>query len=213
VVHELNNPLTAVNMYSDVLVEKLQNAGHDAADLEKLRAIREGGQRIQRLARDLVTYAKPSGARTEPIDLASVLEEAARLAKPSLKDVSAVLVKRFAPAPQVEGNRSSLVHVFVNLMRNAAQAVAEGGRVSLAIDADGEVVKVAVQDDGSGMPPEVAGRAFEPFFTTRPGVGIGLGLPIVQGIVERHGGKVALESAEGRGTTVTVTFPVRPSAG
>jgi two-component system, NtrC family, sensor kinase len=211
VVHELNNPLTAVNMYSDVLVEKLQNAGHDAADLEKLRAIREGGQRIQRLARDLVTYAKPSGARTEPVDLASVLEEAARLAKPSLKDVSAVLVKRFAPAPQVEGNRSSLVHVFVNLMRNAAQAVAEGGRVTLAIDADGEAVKVAVQDDGNGMPPEVASRAFEPFFTTRPGVGIGLGLPIVQGIVERHGGKVALESAEGHGTTVTVTLPVRPA--
>ena len=210
VVHELNNPLTAVNMYSDVLVEKLQNAGHDAADVEKLRAIREGGQRIQRLARDLVTYAKPSGARTEPVDLASVLEEAARLAKPALKDVSAVLVKRFAPAPQVDGNRPSLVHVFVNLMRNAAQAVGEGGRVSLALEADGEAaVKVAVQDDGSGMPPEVAARAFEPFFTTRPGVGIGLGLPIVQGIVERHGGSVALDSAEGRGTTVTVTLPVR----
>jgi PAS domain S-box-containing protein len=208
VVHELNNPLTAVNMYSDVLLEKLQAAGHDPADLEKLRAIREGGQRIQRLGRDLVTYAKPAGARTEPVDLASVLDEAARVAKPSLKDVGAVLVKRFAPAPPVEGNRSSLVHVFVNLLRNAAQAVAHGGRVSLTLEPDGEAVKVSVEDDGSGMPPDVAARAFEPFFTTRPGVGIGLGLPIVQGIIERHHGKVALESVEGRGTTVMVSVPV-----
>ena len=82
VVHELNNPLTAVNMYSDVLHEKLSHAGHDPADLEKLRAILEGGQRIQRLARDLVAYARPAGARTEPVDLAGVVEEAVRLAKP-----------------------------------------------------------------------------------------------------------------------------------
>ena len=108
----------------------------------------------------------------------------------------------------MEGNRSSLVQVFVNLVANAAQAVADGGRVSLALEPDGEAVKVSVADDGSGMPPDVAARAFEPFFTTRPGVGIGLGLPIVQGIVERHGGKVALESVEGRGTTVTVSVPV-----
>ncbi|WP_242341068.1 MULTISPECIES: ATP-binding protein [unclassified Anaeromyxobacter] len=209
VVHELNNPLTAVNMYSDVLVEKLQNAGHDPADVEKLRAIREGGQRIQRLARDLVAYAKPSGARAELVDLASVLDEAARLAKPALKEMSAVLEQRLVPVPPVEGNRPSLVHVFVNLVRNAAQAVGEGGRVSLALEQDGETVKVAVQDDGAGMPPEIAARAFEPFFTTRPGVGIGLGLPIVQGILERHGGRIALDTAEGRGTTVTVTLPVR----
>jgi two-component system NtrC family sensor kinase len=210
VVHELNNPLTAVNMYSDVLVEKLQSAGHDPADVEKLRAIREGGQRIQRLARDLVTYAKPSGARTEPLELASVLEEAARLSKPALKEPSAVLERRFAPSPHVEGNRPSLVHVFVNLLRNAAQAVGEGGRVALVLEQEGDAVKVEVRDDGSGMPAQVAARAFEPFFTTRPGVGIGLGLPIVQGIVERHGGTVSLESAEGRGTTVTVRLPIRP---
>ena len=109
-----------------------------------------------------------------------------------------MLVKRFAPAPPVEGNRSSLVHVFVNLLRNAAQAVAHGGCVSLALEPDGEAVKVSVEDDGSGMPPDVAARAFEPFFTTRPGVGIGLGLPIVQGIIERHHGKVALEGVEAR---------------
>jgi PAS domain S-box-containing protein len=209
VVHELNNPLTAVNMYSEFLVERLTHAGHDAADLEKLRAIREGGLRIQRLARDLVAYARPAGARFEPVDLAGVLEEAARLAKPALKEADTALEQLFDEVPQVEGSRPALVQVFVNLVTNAAQAIPPGRRVTLRIAAAEGAVRAAVEDEGAGMDEETARRAFEPFFTTRPGVGIGLGLPIVQGIVERHGGTVALETAPGRGTTVTVTLPAR----
>jgi len=213
VVHELNNPLTAVNMYSDALVEKLAAAGHDPSDVDKLRAIREGGQRIQRLARDLVTYAKPTGGRTEPVELAGVLEEAARLAKPALKESSAMVERDVGEVPPVEGNRPSLVQVFVNLIRNAAQAVPAGGRVKLSLErVGGEKVRVVVADDGAGMAPDAAAHAFEPFYTTRPGVGIGLGLPIVQGIVERHGGTVVLETVPGKGTTVTVTLPVKRDA-
>lgn len=208
VVHELNNPLTAVNMYSDVLVEKLTHAGHDPGDVEKVRAIHEAGRRIQRLARDLVAYARPAGARTEPVDLAEVIEEGLRLAKPALKEHAAVVEQRLAAAPPVEGSRASLVQVVVNLVRNAAQAVRDGGRVGVTLAADGGTVRLTVADDGAGMEPEVAARAFEPFFTTRGGQGIGLGLPIVQGIVERHGGAVALVSTPGQGTQVTVSLPV-----
>jgi PAS domain S-box-containing protein len=209
VVHELNNPLTAVNMYSDALVEKLTHAGHDPADLEKLRAIQESGQRIQRLARDLVAYARPAGARLEAVDLAGVIEEAARLAKPALKERSAFLEKHVVPAPPVEGSRASLVQVVVNLVTNAARAVPEGGHVTVFLAAEGRSVRLTVEDDGPGMPVEVAARAFEPFFTTRPAQGIGLGLPIVQGIVERHGGAVALDTGPGKGTRVSVTLPVK----
>jgi signal transduction histidine kinase len=99
--------------------------------------------------------------------------------------------------------------VVVNLVTNAAQAVAEGGRVAVSLAAEGGSVRLTVEDDGAGMPPDVAARAFEPFFTTRPARGIGLGLPIVQGIVERHGGTVALDTAPGKGTRVSVTFPVK----
>jgi PAS domain S-box-containing protein len=210
VVHELNNPLTAVNMYSDVLVEKLAAAGHDPGDVEKLRAIREAGLRIQRLARDLVSYARPAGARTEPVELAGVLEEAARLAKPALKEKAAVLERELLDVPHIEGSRPALVQVFVNLVTNAARALKQGGHVRLGLGSGGDgEVRVTVEDDGMGMEPEVARRAFEPFFTTRPGAGIGLGLPIVRGIVERHGGRVALETEQGKGTRVTVTLPVK----
>ncbi len=210
VVHELNNPLTAVNMYSDVLVEKLTGAAHDPGDLEKLRAIKEAGQRIQRLARDLVSYARPAGARTEPVELAGVLEEAARLAKPALKEAAAVLERELREVPHIEGSRPALVQVFVNLVTNAARSLKQGGHVKLGLRAGtGGEVEVTVEDDGAGMEPEIARRAFEPFFTTRPGSGIGLGLPIVRGIVERHGGRVSLDTAPGRGTCVTVSLPVK----
>ncbi len=213
VVHELNNPLTAVNMYSDVLVEKLTASGHDPSDVEKLRAIKESGLRIQRLARDLVAFAKPTGMRSEPVEISAAVDEAERLAKPLLKDTGAVVEKTIGEVPPVEGTRASLVQVLLNLLRNAAQAVPEGGRVRVGVDRDGDAVRVVVEDDGPGMPPEVAARAFEPFFTTRPGVGIGLGLPIVQGIVERLGGRILLESAPGRGTKVSVTLPTKQRYG
>ncbi|HET7825527.1 MAG TPA: ATP-binding protein [Anaeromyxobacter sp.] len=210
VVHELNNPLTAVNMYSDALLEKLAATGHDAVDLEKLRGIKEAGQRIQRLARDLVAYARPAGARTEPVELAGVLDEAARLAKPTLKAAAAVLERELREVPLIEGSRPALVQVFVNLVTNAARALRPGGRVKLRLApaGDGEV-RIDVEDDGVGMDAEVERRAFEPFFTTRPSAGIGLGLPIVRGIVDRHGGRVELETAPGKGTRVTVTLPVK----
>jgi two-component system NtrC family sensor kinase len=208
VVHELNNPLTAVNMYSDSLVEKLSLAGHDPGDLEKLRAIHEAGQRIQRLARDLVAYAKPAGARTEPVDLPDVVEEAARLAKTALKERRARLDKQVDPVPPVDGSRASLVQVVVNLVTNAAQAVEDGGRVKVSLGPDADGVRLTVEDDGPGMAPEIAARAFEPFFTTRPAQ-VGLGLAIVQGIVERHGGTVSVDTSSGRGTRVSVRLPVR----
>ena len=212
VVHELNNPLTAVNMYSETLAEKLAQAGHDPGDVEKLRAILEAGRRIQRLARDLVAYAKPQAARTEPVDLAAAVEEAIRLAKPRLKDRSANVERRLDPCAPVEGNRSSLVQVILNLVTNAAYALAQGGRVAVSLTPDGDDVRLVVEDDGAGMTADVAARAFEPFFTTRGGEGIGLGLPIVRGIVERHGGTVSLETAPGAGTKVTVRLPAASRA-
>jgi PAS domain S-box-containing protein len=208
VVHELNNPLTAVNMYSDVLVEKLTHAGHDPSDIEKIRAIHEAGMRIQRLARDLVAYARPAGARTEPVDLADVVEEAIRLARSSLKEHAGTVEKQLAPSPPVEGSRASLVQVVVNLVRNAAQAIGDGGHVRISLAPEDGVVKLVIADDGAGMEPEVEARAFEPFFTTRGGQGIGLGLPIVLGIVQRHGGAVGVDTAPGKGTRVTVSLPV-----
>ena len=213
IVHELNNPLVAVTMYADALQEKWARIPAAASDLEKIRAIREAGQRIHKLTRDLTAYARGNDARPEPVDVAALLEQAATMCKGGFKKSGAELEQAFAEVPAVEGSRAALVQAFVNLISNAVQAIEQpGGKVRLAVAEAGGRVIVTVADDGVGMPAAVAARAFEPFFTTRGGRGIGLGLATARGIVERHGGSVAITSEPGRGTTVTVSLPARPAA-
>ncbi len=210
IVHELNNPLVAVVTYSDHLLERRRGRELDPGDAEKLRRIRDAGERIQRLARDLTTYARPSADNPEPLDLAVLLDQAARMCDPALREARARILQEFAPAPLVTGGRAGLLQVFVNLITNAAQALpAEGGTVRLVLEDGGDELVARVQDDGKGMPPEVQARVFEPFYSTKEGGrGVGLGLSIVHGIVARHGGSIQVESEPGRGTTFSVRLPL-----
>jgi signal transduction histidine kinase len=210
IVHEVNNPLVAITMYSESLCAKWANGG-DRDDLEKVQAIRDAGLRIQRLTRDLAAYARPSSARPAALDLGPLLDQAALICKPALKEADALLQRDLQEVPQVNGSRAALTQVFVNLLSNAAQAIGKGGTIRLELRAAGDQVQVTVADDGEGMTEEVRSQAFHPFFTTRPGRGVGLGLPIVKEIVDRHGGSVALQSAPGQGTRVTVSLPAQLS--
>jgi len=211
IVHELNNPLVAIVTYSDSLLGRYGAGGLEPADLEKLRRIQDAGERIQRFSRDLIAYARPATDKTESVDMGALLEQAARMCDPVLKEARARVRLEIQPAPRIQGARASLLQVFVNLVTNAAQAMkAEGGTVTLALRPRGERVVAIVADDGAGMSEEVRSRAFEPFFTTKQGGrGAGLGLSIVQGIVARHGGTIELRSALGEGTTFVVTLPLR----
>ena len=210
IVHEINNPLTTITAYSDNLIERLSRAEHDPGDLEKLRRISDAGQRILRFSRDLSAYARPSDAKTESVDLAAILDQAAQMCEPVLRASGAKLERGFQPVPAIAGNKGSLLQVFVNLITNAAQALRGSGTVRLELEKSGGSVVARVRDDGCGMPEEVKARAFEPFFTTKPdGRGSGLGLSIVQGIVGRHAGEISVESQDGVGTTFTVSLPRR----
>ncbi len=213
VVHELNNPLTAVTAYSEALVAKLSLSAHDPADLEKLRRILDAGKRIQRFSRDLIAYARPARHEMEFVDLSKVLEQAAQMCDPALRAACARVEQRFEQVPPVWGQRGTLLQVFVNLVTNAAHALEpEGGTVTLELAPAGEHVAARIKDDGAGMTPEVKRRAFEPFFTTKAdGRGSGLGLCIVESIVSRHGGAISLESEPDAGTTFTVMLPVSPA--
>jgi PAS domain S-box-containing protein len=214
IVHELNNPLTAVTAYADALVTKLSAANHDPADVEKLRRILEAGQRIHRFSRDLIAYARPARDEMELVDLTRLVQQAAQMCEPVLRSASARIEQRLEPVPPVWGVRGSLLQVFVNLVTNAAHALEpNGGTVTLELAPAGDHVAARVKDDGQGMQPDVKRRAFEPFFTTKPdGQGSGLGLSIVQGIVSRHRGAITVESVPGQGTTFTVMLPVKPGA-
>ncbi len=208
VVHELNNPLTVVTMYTEMMLDEARLGGPLAAEVDKLKAIADAAVRVQRFMRDLTSYARPGADRREPIDLRELVEKAARLCKPALKEADASLVNRVENPPPVAGNRASLEQVLVNLITNAAEAIRGGGTIDISVGDDAGVAVIRVEDTGAGMAPEVAARCMEPFFTTQPGgKGTGLGLPIAAGIVARHGGTLTFTSERGKGSIFTVRLP------
>jgi PAS domain S-box-containing protein len=220
VVHEINNPLTQVMVYAEYLLKKLeQNRGNagpfDRGDADKLRRILEGAERILKLSRELVQYAKPAGAELDVLSLNEVVQEALSFCEHLVRKQGVTLACRFEDAlPPLYAVRGQLQQVVINLVQNATQALpSRGGTVRVATarvpqgPRDAPVVTLEIQDDGVGIAEEHLGRIFEPFFTTKSdGKGTGLGLSIVQGIVERHHGRIAVTSDD-RGTTFIVTLP------
>jgi signal transduction histidine kinase len=222
VVHELNNPLTAIVAYADFLVKKLERAGHEPGDLERLRRIGESADRILRFTRDLTTYARPNDEVPTPVRITDVLERAAVFCEHILARSAIALRFHFDDAtPTLVGRRGQLTQVFVNLITNAAHAIQDAGRAAggeIEISAgplvDDEGAKVGVQvsvgDNGNGISPENVVRVFDPFFTTKAeGRGTGLGLSIVRTIVEAHGGRVWVRSIVGTGTKFVLEFATK----
>jgi PAS domain S-box-containing protein len=182
---------------------------------EPVRDARAAGVQLHRTVQDLRTLTRATDERIGPVDLRRALEAALRMAAPELKG-RARLVRDFGQAPPAQGDEARLVQVFINLLVNAGQACSGAAaprpeiRVRTATDEGGSPV-VEVIDTGRGMPPEELGRIFEPFFTTKPaGVGTGLGLTIAQRVVGALGGRLAITSEVGQGTTVRVVL--RPAA-
>ncbi|MBF5046097.1 PAS domain S-box protein [Aggregicoccus sp. 17bor-14] len=210
VVHEINNPMTAVSCYAEALLHGARARGPEAeAEREKLSRILENSQRVLRFTRDLVTYARPARDKPERVSLQAVLEQAAGFCEHVLTRARVQVLRDYRAQPTLRGVRGNLVQVFVNLLTNAAHAMSGGGSVTLSVSTEGSEAVVQVQDTGAGIAPEHLGHVFEPFFTTKPeGKGTGLGLSIVQGIVESHGGRIGVESPPGEGATFTVRLPL-----
>jgi two-component system NtrC family sensor kinase len=143
-----------------------------------------------------------------------VVEEALQLLANQIQIQGVVLEKRLAPVPLVEGDFGQLRQACVNVVMNACEAMARGGRhvVEAALVGNGRFVELAFQDTGPGIPPDHMSKIFDPFFTTKER-GTGLGLSVVYGIVERHGGKIEIQTEVGKGTRVMIRLPAkRPEA-
>ena len=174
-----------------------------------LSIIDEEAGRLNRLVTDLLRFARPVSVKRSPV---SLVELAKRSRSQVLDGHEIVVTIADDPGLQtvwVDPNLFRLV--FDNLVQNACQAMRGGGRVDILVNRgelpSGPAVAIKIVDHGHGMEPEVRERALDPFFTTRPS-GTGLGLPIVQRIVEAHGGEVNIESTEGEGTRVTLLLPL-----
>ncbi|HEU4566011.1 MAG TPA: ATP-binding protein, partial [Gemmatimonadaceae bacterium] len=213
VAHEVNNPLTGISAFAQILAEEPLTP--DQA--EAVRLIKREADRAAGVIRDLLAFARKSGPRVGPIDLNAVVEQMLRLRAYAMRTAGITVTTALEPALRpVRGDDRQLQQVLLNLVVNAEHAMMGRDRRLLIVRSRnaGERVIVEIEDTGTGIRPEERGRIFEPFFTTKPeGAGTGLGLSVSYGIVRSHGGELQVESEPGRGSTFRIVLPAqRPAA-
>ncbi|MFQ5718301.1 MAG: ATP-binding protein [Acidobacteriota bacterium] len=212
VAHEVNTPLTGISSYAQMMLDD-GGVPHRVRDV--LERIRKQSWRASHIVNSLLNLARAGGADEEVVDLNEVVEETLALFGPQLKGRQVDL--RFAAAAPkaalLRGQKGRLQQVVLNLLMNARDAMPGGGTIrASARSVDGEVV-LEVTDTGEGIPAEILGRIYDPFFTTKgPGKGTGLGLSITHGIVRDHGGAIHVHSTPGEGTRFAVHFPALKNA-
>ncbi len=175
----------------------------------------EGLQRVRDIVRNLGDFARLDEADSKEVDLNAALASTAEVLRHELSQRQVEVRTQFGELPPVLCHPAKINQVFLNVLRNAAQASAPGGVVDVRTRAvPGTGVEVEVEDHGCGIRPEHLPRIFEPFFTTRPvGQGAGLGLAVSYGVVRDHGGTIDVDSAPDRGSTFRIRLPLRPRAG
>jgi two-component system, NtrC family, sensor kinase len=217
IAHEINNPLAVISEAAGWLRSR---ADCDELSAEELRAslgraldkIESAVDRAARISRNFLHFARAPDAVVRATDLGALASEVRELMwRAAAADNNEVVVTRAEGADlTVETDPYQLRQVLLNLVTNAVQAVAHGGRVEIAVDGARDQVTMAVIDDGPGIPDEHIERIFEPFFTTKEaGHGTGLGLSVSRGIVEKLGGRIEVESRPGAGCTFRVVVPRR----
>ena len=227
VAHEINNPLA----YMGANLEGIENRklpelrsriaamapGNGPSPLEVIdeieamvRLAREGVEHVRVIVADLKTFSRSDDAPRSWVDLHRVLDAAVHMASSGLAH-RIPITKRYMDTPPIYGNESRLAQVFLNILMNAAQAVAGRDDAVIEIDATTDVegcAVITVRDNGRGMTADVVGRIFDPFFTTKlSGAGTGLGLWVCEGIVRSFRGRIDVESTPDHGTSVTVLLP------
>lgn len=211
VAHEVNNPLTGISAFAQLLQEERLTPDQ----LEAAQMIKREADRAVSVIRDLLTFARKTGPRSVPIDMNALIEQTMRLRTYGLRTAGIELKQELAtPLPRVRGDDRQLQQVLLNLVVNAEHALANAAHrtITLRTSALAGRVVVEVSDTGKGMSAEVQKRIFEPFFTTKPeGAGTGLGLSVSFGIVQTHGGTLTVHTAPGAGATFRLTLPVDKS--
>ncbi|HTY99530.1 MAG TPA: ATP-binding protein, partial [Rhodocyclaceae bacterium] len=171
----------------------------------------EGLQRVKRIVQDLKDFSHVGESETLWTDIERGLDSTLNVVWNELK-YKAEVIKEYGGVPEIECIPTQINQVFMNLLINAAQAIDDRGRITIRTGHEGDFVWAEIADTGCGITPENLKRIFDPFFTTKPvGSGTGLGLSLSYGIVQKHGGRIAVSSETGKGSVFRVWLPVRQS--
>lgn len=207
VAHEVNNPLTGVLAFADLLRDKENLDSQDREDVELI--IRET-KRAREIVRGLLDFARETPSRKAPLAVNNLLRQTLQLLGKREAFQNIYLVDDLAAdLPLIQGDKNQLQQVFVNLSLNACEAMPDGGTLMITSALADEAVVIQITDTGMGIKREHLDKIFEPFFTTKPvGKGTGLGLAVSYGIIQQHGGTVEVQSEERKGTTFVIRLPL-----
>jgi signal transduction histidine kinase len=212
VAHEIRNPLSSIGLNVEMLQDQLGESRFETAAEAKeardlLASVMREVDRLTEITEDYLRLARLPTPAKRPEDLKKLLEEVLGFAREELERGGVKIVAELPEtALPVSADEGQLRQVFLNLIRNAREAMAAGGTLTVRAGRSGSLIDVRVSDTGSGISPEAREKLFEPFFTTKPG-GTGLGLSLSRQIVEAHGGRIDVDSAPSRGTTFLLEFP------
>jgi PAS domain S-box-containing protein len=199
IAHEVNNPLAVISYAAQLL---LREEGLTAVNREILERIESEAERLKTLTGSLLSFSRARETLRRETDLNEVVQDVLRLLRYELTRNS------IAPLPFIQADPNKLKQVFINLLMNAAQAMTDGGALSVTTDVAGGEVEVTITDTGPGIPAAIRQQIFDPFFSTKKdGEGTGLGLYICRTIIAEHEGRIVLNTEEGRGTTFRVLLP------
>lgn len=169
----------------------------------------EGAERVMDIVLGLRNFARLDEAEIKEMDIHEGIESTLKVIWNAIK-YKADVIKSYGDLPRLVCYPAQLNQVFMNLLTNAAQAIDEKGEIRIRTCVQNEQIVVEIEDTGKGILPEYMGKLFDPFFTTKPvGTGTGLGLAISHGIIEKHNGRIAVQSEVGKGTTFTIYLPLR----
>ena len=221
IAHDFNNILTSIIGYTELALTDVEKG---SLVEENLQEVRKGGNRARDLVKQILTFARQGEKRLSPIRVSLIAKEALKLIRSSIP-ASIQIEQNIVSDSSIVGDTTRIHQILMNLCTNAAQAMEDDGgvlRVSLTdvnFDADfsgtqitlkpGNYLELTVSDTGTGISPDTIPSIFEPYYTTKaPGQGTGMGLAMVHGIVQSHGGEIAVESEMGKGTVFRIYLPV-----
>jgi two-component system, NtrC family, sensor kinase len=215
IAHEINNPLAGILTVSKLLIRTIEEPPEDRRApflLRHLRLVQRETERCTAIVRNLLGFARERPLTLGDVDVNAALDEGLFLVASQTAVQNITIERALGEVPPVRADFGQIRQAFANLIINACDAMPGGGTLRVRSAVDGETVQVEIEDTGAGIPPEVLSKVLDPFFTTKE-KGTGLGLSVVYGVVERHGGRLAIESEPGKGTTVTVRLPMAGDAG
>jgi signal transduction histidine kinase len=210
--HEIRNPLSIMRLNLDLLAEDLKDSEtqKDRRAAQKIERVKAECYRLENLLEDFLRFARVQNLETKPTDLNAVIDELRDFFEGQAAAQRIVLREHYAvDLPPIPLEVDLFKQAMLNLLVNAQQAMPGGGELILTTRHDGDFVAIEVIDTGVGIAPEIQGRVFDAFFSTRKG-GTGLGLPTTRKIIQAHGGEISLESTPGMGSKFTVRLPTAP---